>query len=391
MRGGGRPVRFEFATASRIVFGPGTLAQVGGFAAELGRRALVVTGASAERAAPLLVLLAEKGIRTFPFCVSTEPTFAVASEATARARETDCDLIVGFGGGSPLDSAKAVAALVTNGGEPLDYAEVIGLGKPLTRPSLPFIAIPTTAGTGTEVTRNAVLASPDHRVKVSLRSPHLLPRLALVDPELTYSLPPGPTASTGLDALTQLIEPFLSARANPMTDALAREGMRRIARSLRRACDHGGDVEAREDLSLASLFGGLVMANASLGAVHGIANPFGGMFPSPHGAVCARLLAPVMAANIRAAKERQPGSELLRRLDEVAQTLTGSAAAAADEAVVWLRDVCRALEIPPLSSYGMTPADFPDLIQRALVASSMKANPVTLTQDELRQILDEAI
>jgi alcohol dehydrogenase class IV len=273
----------------------------------------------------------------------------------------------------------------------LDYAEVIGLGKPLTRPSLPFIAIPTTAGTGTEVTRNAVLASPGHRVKVSLRSPHLLPRLALVDPELTYSLPPGPTASTGLDALTQLIEPFLSARANPMTDALAREGMRRIARSLRRACDHGGDVEAREDLSLASLFGGLVMANASLGAVHGIANPFGGMFPSPHGAVCARLLAPVMAANIRAAKERQPGSELLRRLDEVAQTLTGSAAAAADEAVVWLRDVCRALEIPPLSSYGMTPADFPDLIQRALVASSMKANPVTLTQDELRQILDEAI
>ena len=383
-------MRFEFATAGRIVFGPGTLRQVGGLAAGLGSRALVVTGGSADRAVALMDMLAEKGIRTLTYAVSTEPTLSEASQAAARAREADCDLIVGFGGGSPLDTAKTAAALVTNGGEPMDYAEVIGLGKALTRPSLPFIAIPTTAGTGTEVTRNAVLASPEHRVKVSLRSLHLLPCVALVDPELTYTLPPGPTASTGLDALTQLIEPFISARANPMTDVLAREGIRRIARSLRRAWEHGADAKAREDLSLASLFGGLALANASLGAVHGIAGPFGGMFPSPHGAVCARVLPSVMAGNIRAARERQPGSELLRRCEEVAQLLTGHAAAAAEDGVVWLHDLCRAFDIPALSSYGMTQADVPDLIDRALAATSMKANPIELTPDELREILDEA-
>ena len=190
-------------------------------------------------------------------------------------------MVIGFGGGSAIDAAKAIATLVANGGDPLDYMEGIGAGKPLTQPALPIIAIPTTAGTGAEVTRNAVVASPEHRVKASLRSPFMLPRLALVDPELTYSLPPEVTAGTGLDALTQLIEPFTSHRANPMTDAFCREGLARAARSLRRAYEHGADTAAREDMALASLFGGLALANAGLGAAHGFAAPICGMFPAP--------------------------------------------------------------------------------------------------------------
>lgn len=193
---------------------------------------------------------------------------------------------------------------MANGGDPLDYAEVIGHGRPLERRSLPLIAIPTTAGTGAEVTRNAVIGSPEHRVKVSLRSPLMLPEVAIVDPELTRDLPPALTASTGLDALTQLIEPLVSCRTNPLTDALCRSGIQRAARSLRRAVEHGEDLVAREDMSLASLFSGLALANAALGAVHGLTGPLGGMFEASHGALCASLLPAVMEANVRALRHR---------------------------------------------------------------------------------------
>ena len=282
-----------------------------------------MTGLATARTNRLLDLLAAQGIDCVTFPVSGEPTVEVVRQGVQHVRHATCDLVIGFGGGSAMDTGKAIAALMTNSGDLLDYLEVIGKGKPLTQPAAPFIAIPTTAGTGAEVTRNAVLASPEHRVKVSLRSPHMLPRVALVDPELTYSLPPQVTASTGLDALTQLIEPFVSIRANPMTDAFCREGMRRAARSLRRAYEHGNDVKAREDMSLASLLGGLALANAGLGAVHGIASVMGGMFPAPHGAVCARLLPHVMEINVRALQERQPGSDALHRYDEVARILDG--------------------------------------------------------------------
>ena len=231
--------------------------------------------------------------------------------------------MIGLGGGSAIDAAKAIAALAANGGDPLDYLEVVGRGRSLTQPSLPCIAIPTTAGTGAEVTRNAVLASPEHGIKASLRSATMLPRLALVDPELTYSLPAAVTASTGLDALTQLIEPFTSSKANPLTDALCREGMMRAARSLRTAYEDGRDAAAREDMALASLFGGLALANAGLGVVHGFAGPVGGTFHAPHGAVCAAFLPHVMAVNARALRTRQPGSAALARYDEIARILTG--------------------------------------------------------------------
>jgi len=281
-------MNFEFATSGRIIFGAGTVAQAGPAAAHMGARALVAVGAPDEVTAVLFDTLAQHNVAVTRFVVSDEPTIQTIAAGVSLARQAGCQLVIGLGGGSAIDTGKAIAALLTNGGEPLDYLEVIGRGRPLTQPSAPMIAIPTTAGTGAEVTRNAVLASPKHRVKASLRSPHMLPDLAIVDPELTYAMPPDVTTSTGLDALTQVLEPFVSNKANPVTDALCREGLARGARSLRRAVRNGRDTAAREDMALTSLFGGLALANAKLGAVHGFAGVLGGMYHAPHGIICAR-------------------------------------------------------------------------------------------------------
>jgi alcohol dehydrogenase class IV len=384
-------MRFEFATTTRIIFGAGTLRETAPLAAEMGRRALMVLGVPESRVPPLLYDLTLQGLTYIVFPVSQEPTVELVRRGTQFARTQGCDLVIACGGGSALDTGKAIAALVANPGETLDYLEVIGAGQPLTETPLPFIAIPTTAGTGSEVTRNAVLGSPEHKVKVSLRSPKMLPRLAVVDPELTYDLPPAVTASTGLDALTQLIEPFVSGRANPMTDAICREGMRRAAGSLRAAYASGNKAEAREDMALASLLGGLALANAGLGAVHGFAGPLGGMFSAPHGAVCARLLPFVMEANLTALKARQPEHEASRRYDEIGKILTGQARAKAADGVAWVKDLIVDLEIPPLGAYGITKTDFPDLIANAAKASSMKGNPVALTPKEMEKILEKAL
>ena len=381
---------FEFATAQRVIFGPGTFRQAGVIVKEFGRRALVVTGRSVVRAQPLGELLAAAGVAWEIFPIAGEPTTQAVRGGVERARAAECDCVIGFGGGSAMDAAKTIAGLLANGGELLDYMEVIGRGAPLTKQAAPLLAIPTTAGTGAEVTRNAVLASPEDRVKASLRSPHLLPRVALVDPELTRDLPPDLTASTGMDALTQLIEPYVCLRANPMTDALCVEGMRRAARSLRRAFERGDDASAREDMALASLFGGLALANAGLGAVHGFAAPIGGMFPAPHGAVCAALLPGVMEANIRALRERARESGTLHRYDEVARLLTGRPQATADDGVAWVREICGELRVAPLRTWAVTEADVPTVVEKAAQASSMKANPVVLTAAELSEVLAAA-
>jgi alcohol dehydrogenase class IV len=384
-------VKFEFATANRILFGEGRLAEVGPLACELGRRALVVTGSRPARAQPLLNHLHAAGIAATTFAVTGEPAVDDALAGVQQARAGGCDLVIGFGGGSAIDAAKAIAALVANDGDVYDYLEVIGRGQPLTAPSLPVIAIPTTAGTGAEVTRNAVLASPQHGVKVSLRSPSMLPRAALVDPLLTHELPPAVTASTGMDALTQLIEPYVSSRANPLTDAICREGLRCAVPALPRAWADGSDAAARRDMAFASLCGGLALANAGLGAVHGFAGPFGGMYPAPHGAVCAALLAPVFAANIQALQERMAGSPILARYAELARILTGDPLAGLEDGARFLQELCAALQIPPLSHYGFTLADAPPLIAKAQAASSMKANPLALTDEELYAILERAV
>lgn len=384
-------MRFEFATVSRIIFGPGTLKEVGTAARELGRHALIITGSRVERAAPLFAALQTAGVSWATFSVGGEPTTAMIRAGIRALQDAGCDLVIGFGGGSALDAAKAIAIVAANGGDPLDYMEGIGAGKSLTQPACPIIAIPTTAGTGAEVTRNAVVASPEHKVKASLRSPYMLPRLALVDPELTHSMPPEVTAGTGLDALTQLIEPFVSHRANPMTDAFCREGLARAARSLRRAYAQGDDAFAREELALASLFGGLALANAGLGAAHGFAAPICGMFSAPHGATCAALLPHVMAANVQALQLRSGDSPALARYDELARILTGRADATADDGSRWVSDLCRDLHVPGLAAYGVTRSDFPALIEKAARASSMKANPLVLTGEELGEILTRAL
>jgi alcohol dehydrogenase class IV len=383
--------RFELATAARIVFGWGTADAVGDLSRELGRHALIVTGRSAERSELVRSRLAGAGVATTMWTVSREPNLTTIEDGVAALRAADCDVVVGVGGGSVLDTAKAIAALAASDGALLDHLEVIGRGLPLLRPSLPCIAMPTTAGTGSEVTRNAVLASPEHRVKVSLRSPHLLPRLAIVDPALTLDLPPALTASTGLDALTQVIEPYVSHRANPVTDAWCVDGMWRAAGALRRAVADGHDREAREQMSLVSLCGGLALANAGLGAVHGFAGPIGGMFDAPHGAICAALLPHVVAANVRALDARAPDHPARSRFDEVGRLLTGRATAVAADGASWLRALVADLGIPPLRHYGLTPGDIPAIVDQSMRASSMKANPIDLTREELAETLAAAL
>lgn len=383
---------FEFATATRIVFGAGSLELLGGIAAGFGRRALVVTGMPGALTEPVLAQLAKKSIETTTFAVSQEPTTTLVMQGVQAARQAGAELVIGFGGGSAIDTAKSIAAMLTNPGELLDYLEVVGRGQPLTEQPAPFIAIPTTAGTGAEVTRNAVLASPEHQVKVSLRSPMMLARVALLDPELTTSMPPAVTASTGMDALTQCIEPFLSNAANPLVDALCRDGIRRAAQALPHAYRDGTDAIAREEMLLASLFGGLALANAKLGAVHGFAGVLGGLYPAPHGAICAALLPYVMTVNLRLLQARHPDHPVLPRFQEVAQLVCGpivgeNRPVTSADGVQRLQELARELNIPGLAAFGVQAADFGRISAQAAKASSMKGNPIRLTDEELEEIL----
>jgi alcohol dehydrogenase class IV len=378
-------MRFEFATATRIVFGEGTAATLPELARSFGNRPLVVTGSSTERWAALVSVLSAQ-----TFAVPGEPTVDLIRAGALYAHSTSCDVIVSIGGGSAIDAGKAIAAIATNG-EPLEFLEVVGKGRTLDVPPLPVIAVPTTAGTGSEVTRNAVLGSPEHGVKASLRSPLMLPRVALVDPELTYGLPPEITAFTGLDALTQLIEPYVSARANPLVDALCVEGLRRVASALRRAFHDGANREARSEMALASLFGGLALANAGLGVVHGFAAPLGGEWKAPHGALCAALLPHGMAANIAALRARAPEHPALERYTAIARLLTGIHDASADEGVDWVRALCIELKVPALEMWGITGADLPGVVEKASRASSMKANSIHLTHQELLAVATAAL
>lgn len=384
-------MNFEFATATRIVFGMGAAAHIAENVKGYGRRALVVTGSNAQRAEKLLANLSASGVSAATFSVAGEPEISTVESGVAVAKKENCEFVISLGGGSVIDAGKAIAAMMKNDGTLLDYLEIIGRGQALKKWPVPFVAIPTTAGTGSEVTRNSVLASPEHKVKVSLRSILILPRLAVVDPELTRDLPPALTASTGLDALTQLIEPYVCLRANPMTDGLCLEGIRRAARSLREAVFNGHNQSAREDMALASLFGGLALANAGLGAVHGFAGPIGGMFPAPHGAVCGALLPHIMATNLRALRERDPRNFALSRYYRVAQILTDNPHATADAGVEWVQKLVADLPIPRLRAYNIQEEHISDIVAKAANASSMKANPIVLTPDELAQTLRLAL
>ncbi len=382
---------FEFLSAGRIVFGSGAAKKLGERARQLGTRALWVTGKDRARVAALETQLKQAGVELEAVSVAGEPSVEDVQWLVAVGQRIGAKLVVACGGGSVIDSGKAAAALLTNPGDPFEYLEVIGRGQPLAVAALPLIAVPTTAGTGAEVTKNAVLASAQHGAKASLRHDSMLPAVALVDPELTLSLPPAVTAATGLDALTQCLEPFVSRQHNPLTDALALEGMKRGARSLGRAFRDGADLAAREDMALCSLFGGLALANAKLGAVHGFAAPIGGQFNAPHGAVCARLLPLVMQANVAALRARAADSPILARFVEVARVLTGVASADIADGIAFVGELARELAVPGLASYGMQSADIPSVVAKAEQASSMKGNPITLTTAELTQVLERGL
>ena len=379
---------FEFATAGRIVFGAGRAAELPGLLAGLGSRVLVCTGADPERHAGLLASL-ELPAEVFP--VKGEPTIEEAQTATAAAREHGADVVAAIGGGSVIDLGKAVAMLLGNGGNPLDYLEVVGAGQKITKPAAPCVAVPTTAGTGAEVTANAVLASPGHRLKASLRSPLMIPRVALVDPRLTLSCPPPVTAASGLDALTQCLEPFVSIRANPVTDGLAAEGLRRAASGLRAAYADGGDLGARADMATCSLLGGLALANAKLGAVHGLAGVIGGTAAVPHGVACAALLAPVIETNVRALRSVDRGDPVLDRYMTAAQLLTGRPTASIEFGVAWIRETIALFGMPGLAAFGIGPQDADDIAAKAAVSSSMQGNPIALSHGELHAIVLEAL
>ncbi len=383
-------MQFDFATATEIAFGWGRVSELAERARSLGTKALLVVGATPARHERARRQLESSGVACTPMSIVGEPTTDIVETGVSLAREVVADLVVAVGGGSVIDAAKAVAALVPCEGPLNDHLEVVGLGKPLLKPSLPLIAVPTTSGTGSEVTRNAVLKVPGRRLKVSLRGLTLLPRLALVDPELTVTVPSHVTASTGLDALTQVIEPYVSKARGPLTDSLCLEGVRRAARSIRQACTDGQHRPSREDLAVTSLFGGLALANAKLGAVHGFAAPLGGQFDAPHGALCARLLPEVMQTNLDVARD-QHCEDIITRFDTLATLLTQSVTASASDGIGWIRELVEELHVPRLKELGVQSANIEPLANRASHASSMKGNPFELTKPQLMRILEHCL
>ncbi len=376
---------FTFATAGRVVFGPGVADRVPALAAERGDSVLVFLGGHTEPAATpgLSGLPAETRWHHW----SGEPTLAGVEQALALVREVAPDVVVAWGGGSVIDLAKAAGVLAAGTGAVLDHLEVVGGGASVPATSVPVIAVPTTAGTGAEVTANAPVLVPEHRVKVSLRGPAMLPAVAVVDPALTVSAPPAVTAATGLDALSQNLEALTSRRATALTDLLAGEGLARSARSLRRAFEHGGDLDARTDLSLAALLSGMALANGGLGAVHGLAAPLGGMLGAPHGELCAAVLAATVEANVAALASRAPGSAALARYADAARILTGDPSATPSDAAAWLRETTAALDVRGLDALGLGRAEHGAAADAALRASSMRGNPVDLTRDEVMSVL----
>jgi alcohol dehydrogenase class IV len=375
---------FALAMPRRILFGEGESRHLDEITAELGKRPVIVTGATADRHAELIAAIEA----TLVISQAGEPTLTDLEAATAQARSHGADVVIGLGGGSALDLAKALAAMLANTGTPLDYLEVIGHGRALEHPALPVIAVPTTSGTGSEATRNAVLASPEHGVKVSMRHPSMLPEVALVDPLLSHGLPPEITTATGLDALTQLIETFLCRMANPLTDALCRSALPTTSAALCRLQEHPDDGDARRALAYGSLCSGIALANAGLGAVHGIAGPLGGMLEIPHGTACALLLPTVFATNRDLAHSNLPPDDPLRlRFAELATLI----APATGDPLAVFRELQAGLGVSSLGHFGLQERHLPELADKATRASSMRGNPFALSITHLEAILRRSL
>ena len=383
--------RFEVAGLPAIVFGPGALARVPEIASRFGRRALLVTGARSldgtRHLAALEAGLAARGISWERARVEGEPSPAVVDALVARFRSDSIEVVLGVGGGSALDAAKAVAGLLRTGRSVLDHLEGVGRGIPYEGPAVPFVAAPTTAGTGTEATRNAVLGERGSAgYKKSFRHEALVARWAVVDPDLLDGCPPELIAADGMDALTQLLEAYVSIRANPFSDALAESGLAAARDGLLPWFEGTGDPrEARGRMAWASLLSGIALAQAGLGAVHGLSPPLGSLFPIPHGAVCGTLVAEATAANLAALRARAPESPALAKYARAAEILSGRPSGADDLAAL-LRDWTGRLRLPRLGAFGVTEADLPRIVAGCRGAS-MRTNPVELSDAEAGEIV----
>jgi len=377
--------KFDFFTSSRIIFGRGRIGEAGEAAVKLCSRILIVSGGTSMERSGILTKLEESlkanglAFRYFKGVVD-EPEPDIVEAGTKIARDFGCDGILAVGGGSVIDTGKAISALLTNGGRLVDYLEGVGSGARLVKDPSPFIAIPTTAGTGSEVTKNAVITSRSARFKKSLRHERLIPDIALVDPELTLTLPPAQTAYSGMDAITQLIEAFTTRKSNGMTDALCLYGIKLAGGAMGTAFDNGDNIEAREAMSLASLLSGICLANAGLGAAHGVAAALGCFYGIPHGLACSILLPHVMELNMEAA---------LDKYAMIGRTLTGTrtedAREAAQAGIGFIRSLNKHMGIPrDLKQYKIASADLPDLV-KASKGNSMNGNPLILSDS---QILD---
>ncbi len=388
---------FSIARLPRIEFGAGAIRKLPDIAGSYGRRLLLVTGrrSFAESAAGAW-LLGELGARGFArewLKVEGEPAPAFVDDAVARLRDAGFDAVIGIGGGSALDAAKAIAGLLRPGNSVMDHLEGVGPELPYRGPATPFIAVPTTAGTGSEATKNAVLSEPG-KYKKSFRDEKLVAEWAIVDPDLLATCPPELVAADGMDAFTQLIESFVSTRANPMTDALARSGIMAVKDALLPLHRDAGNAEAREKMAYASLVSGICLAQTGLGSVHGIAAPLGAFFPIPHGAACGTLVATATQVNIAALKARDPTSPALPKYAEIGRRFAMQKGLNGDDAraflVATLREWEEQLALPRLSHWRVTTAEFPQIVA-ASRGSSMKTNPVVLTDDEITAILEERL
>jgi alcohol dehydrogenase class IV len=372
---------FQLLLPPRILFGRGEAAKAAGLASGFNARAFLVHGRDAARAAWLIRDMAAAGVTVTTFTCPKEPDLPLLEAALAAARGSGAGVVLGLGGGAVIDLAKAVAGLAPGQGEVMDHLEGVGRGLPLTAPPLPFIALPTTAGTGSEATKNAVIDVPDHRRKVSLRDDRMLARVAIVDPALTDHCPRAVTLASGLDALTQVIEPYVCARPNPAVDALCRAAIPQAVAALVRLMQ-AEDATARDALAFVSLTGGIALANSGLGAVHGLAGVIGGMTGAAHGAICGTLLPFVLQANARAVPADHPASQRLAEVDGLL-----SAAFGGGPGSVALNRWSRVAGLPGLAELGLREGDHAAVARAAQAASSMKANPVVLDMAALIGIL----
>ncbi|KHD26710.1 alcohol dehydrogenase [Vibrio caribbeanicus] len=378
---------FQFMTSTRIIFGEGALQSSLSVLNQFGYSVLLVSGKTTDRASVLINYLKSQNMRYQHVAISGEPNITMVEETALVGRKFKPDMVVAIGGGSVLDMGKALAAVIPNQGDVYDYVEVVGRNVPLKSKPLPFIAIPTTASTGSEVTKNAVLRSGQDQVKVSLRSPDMLADVAIVDPTLTYGTDLYTSGRGAMDTFTHLMEAYVCGDPNPLTDMICEEGLRRLSRSLLAGCIDD-DFRARSDLSFAAMLGGMAITNAKLGAAHGLASALGGKLQAPHSVITARLAPHVMAENIKVAQQ-QGRNDLLSRYTHMAKLLTGKEDASREEAITWVSWALAKLNLPQLSQFGVCATSFETVAEDALKSVAIRGNPIPLTKERLTYILEQ--